>query len=212
MAGVISASTLIGAGASVLGAGTSAMGSIKGGQAAAGQAREQGRMNAYQAQVARNNAIIAEQNAQRAEVVAAASAEAKSLEGAARLGAVKVGQAASGVDVNTGSALDVQVGQRMLNKLDTETVFSNELLKAYGYRTQAANATAEADLLRYRAAGAGKRASDAETAGYLKAAGTLLSSASSLPFGKMGDFFSGGTGGGATGDYLGYGGVAGPAF
>lgn len=209
MAGVISASTVfagIGAASSLAGTATSALGSVKGGQAAAGQAREQGAMNAYQAEIARRNAAIAEQAAQRAEVTAGISAENKSREGAARLGKVKAAQASNGIDVNTGTAVDVQTGQRELGQLDTETVFNNELLKAYGYRVQGQNFDAEAALLDARAKGAGQRASDAETAGYLKGAGTLLSNASALPL-KFGNFGSSGSSGytgttqGSGGDY-----------
>lgn len=134
--------------------------------------------------MANNNATVAEQNARRAEQVAANNAQAKSMEARARLGKVKATQAASGVDVNTGSALDVQVGTRELGKLDTDTVFSNDLVKAYGYKSDAQSYRSQADLLRYGAQGLEARAGSEETSGYLKAGGTLLSSASSLPFGK----------------------------
>ncbi len=189
----ITAGTLaaVSAAAAVAGAGISAVGAIQQGNAAAEASRQQAKMNEYQAVVAQNNAQVAEQNATRAEQVAAVNAEAKSREVATRMGRVKAGLAASGVDVNTGTALDVQAGTRMVGKLDTDTLFSNELLKAYGYRSEAANYRANADMLRYRGGVASARAGDESTSGYLKAGGGLLSTVSSLPLKWLG-----GTGGG----------------
>ena len=135
--------------------------------------------------------MAAEQNARRAEQVAQNNAQAKSMEVRARLGKVKAAQASSGVDVNTGSALDVQVGTRELGKLDTDTVFSNDLVKAYGYQSDAQNYRSQAQLLRYGADNLQARASSEEASGYLKAGGTLLSSASSLPWKWLGGSGSG---------------------
>lgn len=178
----ITASTAaaISAVASVAGAGITALGAINQGNAAGDAA-------AFQAQVARNNAAIAEQDARRQEVVAAQQAQNKSLESAARLSRVKAAQAASGVDVNTGSAVDVQAGTRMLGQLDAETVLSNEMLKAYGYRSRASSFLAQSALDE-------ARGSYSRAAGYTRAAGTLLSSVSSLPLKWLG----GGGGGSVT--------------
>ena len=127
----------------------------------------------YQAQVAANNAIVAQQNATRAEQAGEAAAENQSRKGAAELAKVKVAQAASGIDVNTGSAVDVQAGERQTNQLETETVFQNDLMKAYGYRVNAENFKAEQGLET-------AKADEAVPASILSATGSLLSSASSL--------------------------------
>lgn len=148
------------------GAGLQAVSSISGGVAASNAAN-------YQAAVARNNATIAQQNAVRAEQAGAAAAENESRKGASKVAKIKVAQAASGVDVNTGTAVDVQAGQRETNQLDTETVFQNSMLHAYGYRTQAQNFESEARLDEMKGEAA-------KTAGYLGAAGSLLSNASSI--------------------------------
>lgn len=150
------------------GAGLSAFSSIQGGNAKAGQLN-------YQAAVAENNKIISEQNAESAIEAGGAKAATTSMKGAAEGGHIKARQAASGVDVNTGSNVEVQEGQREAALLDTETVLHNADLQAYGYRSQAKNFEAEAQLDR-------SGADQAETAGYLKAGGGLLSSASSLGF------------------------------
>src|SRR5262245_10005795 len=93
----------------------------------------------YAAEVARNNSIIAGQRADYATKAGQTQATATSLKGAAQLRRIKVAQAASGIDVNAGSAVDVQASQREVNKLDTETVLHNAELQAYGYRAQAKN-------------------------------------------------------------------------
>jgi len=141
----------------------------------------------YEAQVARNNAIIAQQNADRAAAAGRAQAEATSQKGAAEVARIKAAQAASGIDVNTGSSTDVQASARSLNQLDTETVLNNAQVQAYGYRSQAQNFRSQADLYAM-----GGRA--AQTASLLEAGGGLLSNASALGF-KWGSMAGTGSGG-----------------
>jgi hypothetical protein len=154
--------------AGLVGAGVSAGGSILGGIA-------QGNAASYQAQVAKNNAIVENQKAEYATQAGEAQAAATSLKGAAAGGKVKAAQAANNIDVNTGSAVDVQASQRELSKLDTETVLNNAELQAYGYRTQAVSDTATAGLEE-------AEAEQAPIGGYISAGGNLLSSASSIGF------------------------------
>lgn len=156
------------AGLGIAGAGISAIGTITGGIASRDAAN-------YQAAIANNNKIIATQNAARAEQAGNVAAEATSRKGAAQVAGIKVGQAASGVNVNTGTAAEVQAGQRETNQLDTETVLSNAQLHAYGYRTQATNFQSEEDLDK-------AKADNAIPAAALSASGSLLSSASSTGF------------------------------
>jgi hypothetical protein len=59
----------------------------------------------YQTQVARNNQIIAEQDAGAAIQASEAKATATSLRSAAQMGHIRVGRAANNIDVNTGSAV-----------------------------------------------------------------------------------------------------------
>ena len=161
-----SALPAISSAAGIAGAGIKAMGDIEGGAATRSAAT-------YQAQVAANNAEIAKRNANYAEEAGQAQANAISLKGAATAGRIKAGQAASGVDVNTGSAVDVQTSQRETSKLDTETILNNANLQAYGYRTQAAGFQAESELDL-------AKAKQAPIGADLAAAGGVLSSASSL--------------------------------
>jgi hypothetical protein len=57
-----------------------------------------------------------------------------------------VTQAASGLDVNQGSAVDVRQSAADLGHLDTMTIINNAAKQAAGFRAQGANFTAEAAL------------------------------------------------------------------
>lgn len=176
MAGLAGGGAAAGAGAAgiaglsatlgTLGAVTSAVGTVAGGLATAGAA-------SYQAQVARNNAEVERQNARQAIAAGQAQAAATSMKGAAQLGEIKASQAASGIDVNTGSAVDVQASERETNKLDSEVVLHNALLQNFGYRTQAVSDEAQAEM-------EDTKAIEAPIGAGLGAAGSLLSNASSI--------------------------------
>lgn len=154
--------------AGVIGGGISAAGQLEAGAASANAA-------SYRAQVAKNNADIAIQNATYAEQAGQAKGTVQSMKGAAIAGKIKAGQGASGVDVNSGSSVAVQAGQREAEKLDTETVLNNSQLEAYGYRTRATSETAQAGLEQLTA-------EQAPIGAEIGAAGSLLSSASSLGY------------------------------
>lgn len=182
--------------AGIAGAGIGAAGQIEGGAAASNAAN-------YSAQVASNNATIATQNAAYTEAAGSQKAATSSLKGAATGGRIKTAQAANGVDVNTGSNVDVQVSQREGAKLDTEQEWLNSLLEARGLRAQASNFQAQSGLDKLQGAQATEGAD-------IGATGSLLSSASGLGLkwsqlgptagaGSLGN--PGGTGGGLGGLY-----------
>ncbi len=150
----------------VLGAATSAVGTIMGGEATAQAA-------AYNAEIARNNAKIANQNATYSIQAGQAKAETQGLQEAEQGGAVKTALAANGVDVNSGSALDVEKGQREKGALDVDTVMNNAELQAWGYKTQQASFLDQAALDTMEA-------QEAPLGADLSAGGGLLSSVSSL--------------------------------
>lgn len=135
---------------------------------------------AYSGQVADNNAKVAKQNAEYSLEAGEQQADTESRKGAAAGAHLKAQQAASGVDVNTGSAVDVQAGERETNKLDAETVFQNAQLQAYGYTTQATNYEAQSK--------------QDVTAGIIGGASSLLENASQLgPKWGIGSSTGGGT-------------------
>lgn len=156
-----------------LGAVTSAVGAIGTGEA-------QSQAAAYQAQVARNNATIASQNAEYATRAGQEKATEASLQARAQLGGVRAAEAANNIDVNTGTAADVQTGVAEGGELNTQQTVADAALKAYGYRTQATNFVAQSQLEEQQSQ------SDA-TAGFITGGGDLLSGASSLGF-KWGQF------------------------
>lgn len=152
MAFLAAALPAIGAIATVAGTGIQIAGQLQGG--------------AYQAQVARNNASIAREDASYERVVGMDQAGISSMKGAAKSGAIKATQAANGVDVNSGSAVAVQAGEREADTLDAETILNNSELSAYGYTTQAKNFEAEAQ--------------QDQTSSVFNALGTLASGAGQL--------------------------------
>lgn len=90
--------------ASALGGVASAVGAKQQGDAAASAA-------SYQAQVARNNALMATQQAQ-------ANSEQQARRNSSQLGQMRAVQGANGTDVNSGSALDAQQGLAMSGGMD----------------------------------------------------------------------------------------------
>lgn len=172
--------------ASVASVAISAYGAVSAGQAQASSANSQAQNALYQGQVARNNQAIANQQADSEIEAGTTQAMTQSLAGAATAGAIRARGGASGVDVNTGTSVDVQASQRQVAQLDTETVMNNSQRRAYGYRSQAVNFGAQSGLDTTQASLLQQQAGYDTTSGYLKAGGTLLSSASSLPTNWLG--------------------------
>ena len=129
----------------------------------------------YQAQVASNNATIAQQNAIHAEQAGAQATEAQSRKGAAQQAAIKGALAANGLDVNSGSAVDVEESAAKESKLDTLNADHNTQLQVYGYRTQSTGYEAQAKLDKMTA-------DQAPIGAAIGAAGGLLGNASSIGF------------------------------
>jgi len=149
-----------------IGVGVSAYGAHQQGQAAK-------KAGAYNAQIAENNRVIAEQNAEYANRAGIAKAEQESLKGRVALGKIKAAQGASGVNIGSPSSTDVQEGAREANVLDVANVIQNAQLQAYGYKSQATNFQAQGQL-------AMLEGENAASAANTKALGTLLSGAGSV--------------------------------
>lgn len=150
------------AGGGILGA----IGSIMGGQAQASQFK-------YQAAVARQNAQVAKQNQEYASQQGEIQAQSYGMQAAQRQGQIKVAQGASGLDVNSGSAKQVQNSQKLVTSMDLDQIRSNAAKTAYNFDVQSVNFTNQAQLDT-------RAAADANTAGEIGAASTLLGSASSV--------------------------------
>jgi hypothetical protein len=139
MSGPTSAVAIASLAVGAVGAGVGAYGAIQSGEA------QQAAAN-YQAQVARNNATIAGQNAAYATAAGNAQAEQSTMKTNAVVGAMMAGQAASGIDVGSGSALDTRTSQKEVGALEVGTIRNQAAWKAYGYQTQSMSDTAQAGL------------------------------------------------------------------
>lgn len=130
-------------------------------------------MNRYQASVARLNQQIAKQNAEFASQTGKYQNLEYGLKAGERMGQIKTAQAASGFDVNSGSAKQVRASQQNLDQLSMATIRSNAAKTAYNYETQASIAGSQASA--YDAAG-----SNAATAGFINAGSSILGGVSSV--------------------------------
>ena len=148
------------------GAGLSAAGSIESGNATASS-------DSYQAQVAANNAKLAQQQSKLDIQSGEIAAVNQGLKTKAAVGEEKAAQGAAGIDVNTGSAVAVRAGTASTGMLDALTIRSNAAKKSYADEVQAQSDTTQGVLDTY----AGQQA---QTAGDLVAASSLLSGASTV--------------------------------
>lgn len=156
----------VGIGSTLIGGITSAVSGFVQGEA-------QKQMYDYQAGIARLNAQIAQQNSDYTLNVGEAQAQRAGLAGGQRMGEIRAAQGASGLDVNSGSAKQVQTSQKQLTQTDVASIRSTAAKTAYNYRVQATGLTAQANLDTV----AGQ---NARTAGMLNAGSSLISTATSV--------------------------------
>ncbi len=124
--------------------GSSILGGIMGAGSsmAAGQAQSQ--MGFFQAAVAQRNAEIARQNADYASVQGEQAAMQYGMKARQQLGEIRAQQGVSGLDVNAGSARDVQTSQQIVSRMDIAQIRQNAAKAAYDYRVQASGFDTEA--------------------------------------------------------------------
>lgn len=136
------------------------VGSIQQGKASSSQA-------AYQAQVSKNNAILAERAAKDAEDrgrVAALNTRNRTKQ---LIGHQRTQLAANGILVDKGSALDIVADTAQIGETDALTNENNADREAANYRAQAGNFTADAQL-------ASLRGSQSLNSSYFSAGGVAL--------------------------------------
>ena len=156
-----------------VGLGSSLVGGILGAFGQKQSAEAQSRMYAYQAQVAQINSQIDKQNADYARMVGDRQALNFGLKEAQQEGQIKVGQAASGLDVNSGSPADVQRSQRQVGQMDLATIRDNAAKTAYDYNVKSTQDINQAGLY-------GMASTNARQAGNINVAASLLSTAGSV--------------------------------
>lgn len=153
--------------------GMTAVGGIMNYMGAKAQGQAQANMYQYQAAVAQQNAVIAQRNEQTALGVGEEKAMIEGQQGRQRMGAVRAGQAASGVDIGSGSALDVQAGQAYADRKTQEITRDTAGRQATDYATQAYGDLAQAGLDE-------QAAKTSIQAGDIKAMGSLIGGAGSV--------------------------------
>lgn len=143
-----------------------AYGAYEGGQAQSG-------MYQYQAGVARNNALVASYNAQNALDRGEVMVQTKQQQTAQTEASYRAKAGGAGLDLSTGSPLNVQGDIAGLGELDALTIRNNAAREAWGYKVAGASFAGEA--------GAAETASqNAETGGALGAFSSILGGASQV--------------------------------
>jgi hypothetical protein len=129
----------IGLGTTLAGGLLSAFGAEKSGQS-------QQQMYNYQAQVAKINSQIDLQNRDYALQKGEIEQTQYGMKAAQQRGAIKVAQAGSGIDVNSGSALAVQESQKKITGIDLDQLRANTAKTAYDYTVKSTMDTNQATL------------------------------------------------------------------
>jgi hypothetical protein len=130
-----------------------------------GEATQQ--MYNYRAGVAKINADIDRQNAAWARDKGEKEATQYGMKAAQQRGAIRAAQGASGIDIHSGSAKEVQRSQEMIKDIDLATIRSNAAKVAYDYDTKAVMDENQASL-------------DTMTGQYAKQAGEIKAASSIL--------------------------------
>lgn len=158
---------------SAVGMGGTALGGLISGSGAMASGQAQQQMNDYQASVAQMNAKIAKQNADYASNQGEIQAQDSGLQSAQQEGQIKVSQASSGLDVNSGSAKQVQESQAKVTSMNLDQIRSNAAKTAYNFDVQSAGFEDQAQLYKM----AGQNAADA---GAINAVSSVIGGASSV--------------------------------
>ena len=134
----IGANALVGAGA-IAGIGTGVMSSIQQGKAT------QAQMN-YQAQVNKQNARIAQQNADQKRQEGIEESRLQRMKTIQKVGAQQSALASNGVDISEGTALDIIEDTSAIGELDALTTRYNYETQALAYEQQSRNYKNQASL------------------------------------------------------------------
>lgn len=150
-----------------------AAGSILSAFGAVSSANAQAGMYNYQAGVSQLNSQIALQNRDLSLAAGQTQEQQYGMQARARLGEIRAGAGASGIDVGSGSKAAVQTGQQVVTGIDQATIYNNAARKAYGYEVESATDVAQAGA--YTAA-----ATNAKAAGGINALASLVTGAGSV--------------------------------
>lgn len=107
----------------------------------------------FQADIADQNARIAELGAQSELQRGQREEQATRLKTAQLKSTQRVAMAANGIDLGEGSATDILTSTDVMGEVDANTIAANAVRSAWGYRTQGMNAKNEALMKRATASG-----------------------------------------------------------
>jgi len=138
---------------------------------AVNQANAQADMSNYNAAVARNNATMAEYQAQDAISRGNTAAEEHSRKVAALVGTQRNSMAARGLDISDGTPLDIMSDSELLGSIDQKTIKNNAEKEAWSARVQSGNYSSQAGMYRTQAEGSSP---------LMAGTGSLLSGAASV--------------------------------
>ena len=153
-------------GAGILGGITGAIGQVQ-------QSDAQASMYKYQAGLSAQNALIQKQNETYALQQGEQAANQSGMKSRFQEGQIKVGQAASGFNVNTGTDVNVQQGQKLIGQMDQAAIRSTAAKRAYDYDISSIQASDQASA--YTAS-----AKNVQAAMPLSIASSILGSAASV--------------------------------
>lgn len=128
----------------------------------------------FQAQMADQNARLAELGAQFELMRGQKEKQRSRLKTAQLKSAQRTAMAANGIDLGEGTAVDILTTTDVMGEEDANVIEANAIRSAWGYRTQSGNARAEADVGRATARGINPYASAG--ASLLGGAGKVASS------------------------------------
>jgi type II secretory pathway component PulM len=135
----------------------------------------------YLDKVSKQNAAMSNQAADDALARGAVKADEQRITTQEVIGTQRAGFAANGIDVNSGSAGQVQNDSAALGELDALTIMNNAAREAYGYQVQAIDQRQQGKLAKY--------------AGKMEAIGSILGGTEKAF--KLGGPAAGSAGGGA---------------
>jgi len=125
--------------------GISAVSSISGSITESGAIKSKA---SYEAQQLEFNSKLADLNARSTERVGKENAQNYKTQIKQLIGSQRASMAAQGIDISSGSALDIQVETAELGALDALTIRNNAFREAAGYRIEAAGYTGQAEFTR----------------------------------------------------------------
>jgi len=152
------------------------------------QADVQRKQGQASAQVAENNAVLAQQEADASNALATREMEQQAWRTRIALGQQRAAIAANNIDPTLGTPAEILGETALFGEVDQQTIRMNAARQAWGFNAQAQNQRTQGELARW--------------SGNAQATGTILgslASAASMGFGGIGGAGAGGAGGNLSG-------------